>query len=157
MNKFSIIDSINSSSMLSICYRDNSIDQNIRVRLVEFRKIQVKEIDSPELIDKQYNMNEGYFYLMKIELVNFTKQKIYCSILRNCVTVLDQDDFEFNAIEDYHLSNGSRFSKKSCLQALYNSYFIPKIKYSGAIAFFLPKDDEVEYFITCKNGSITEI
>jgi len=34
---------------------------------------------------------------------------------------------------------------------------MPKIKYTGAILYFLPKDDEAEYFVTDQAGTICEL
>jgi len=160
MNKIPIKSAVDANCWLKISNANNSKEGFIKIRLIEFRKVLVKEIDNPELISPQFSLSEGDIYILKFDLVNFYKEVTNLSYKTHFlfnIIIVDQDNYKFNFISDSHLSFNSNFGKISGLNNFYGKEFMPKIKYNGSLAYYLPKDDEVEYFVSNTYGMICEL
>ena len=155
MNKIPIKSAVDANCWLKIS--NNQEEGFIKVRLTEFRKVLINEIDKPEFIDRQYNLSEGYIYLLKLDVVSFYKQQMGSFYLLSNIIIVDHDDFKFQQIDDAHLSLYSTFALKFALINFFGKILMPKIKYTGAILYFLPKDDEAEYFVTDQAWTICEL
>lgn len=127
-----------------------------KIRLIDFKKIRIKEIDDPNKISVEYNLEAGDIYLLKFDVVNFYGDKT--GIKQEDIVVVDQDNFKFDSIYDSHLGCFSKFAEKSGLNkvSLYKD-LMPKIKYRATLSYYLPKDDEAEYSITDHSGTICEL
>lgn len=131
-----------------------------RFRVLSFGRINLNDIDEPDKLDmREYNLLGGDFWIMKVEIVNLTKVKLYTGYLTQVIVVLDQDGYEYFHVNDMHLTLNSVYSKKTGLYA-FHADLTPKIKYTGAIAYFLPKEEGAEYFLSVNSligGNIQEV
>lgn len=132
-------------------------DYSFRIRVMDFIKVNLKQIDDPQEIDPKYDLTAGDFWLLKIEVVNFCKKEFGGEMVKKNVFLIDNDDFEFQVIEDNHLWLMSDFAVKSGLKTFFSINYIPKIKHSGSLLFFLPRDDSAEYSISVTGGDICEL
>jgi len=147
-------EAINSGSWLNCEYLDYDEPYKFRIKINSFRKLNLSEIDNPEkidVLDKDYTL-----WIMHIEFINLCKNPISPRYGPVKINVVDQDGFHFNILEDYHLENGSKFSKTSGMVRFHKADLIPKIKAIGSIIFQLPDDDEAEYSISIKNDGIVQ-
>jgi len=132
---------------------------DFRFRVLSFDMINLNYVDESEKFNRDYNpLSEGNYWIMKVEIVNLTKIILHCSHLSNMIVVLDQDGFEFSTA-DWPLLSDSEYAEKSGLYDL-PAFMTPKIKYIGAIAYFLPKEDGTEYFLSVNSlegGNIQEV
>lgn len=151
-----IKDAINSGAWLHCEYNRYNEIIKFRLKIKSFRKLSLTEVDNPEKIE---NLDpSATLWIMDIELVNLTKQPIHPSYGPPKLILVDQDDFHFHLFEDYHLENGSKFSKVSGMNRFHTANLIPKIKAVGALIFQLPEDEEAEYSISMKeDGFIQEV
>jgi len=115
MNKIPIKSAVDANCWLKIS--NNQEEGFIKVRLTEFRKVLINEIDKPEFIDRQYNLSEGYIYLLKLDVVSFYKQQMGSFYLLSNIIIVDHDDFKFQQIDDAHLSLYSTFALKFAMTA----------------------------------------
>jgi hypothetical protein len=153
MAKIPIKHAIKSGSWLKCEFKDYSF----RIRILGFIKVKLKQIDNPQEIDTKYDLTAGDFWLLKVDVVNFCKMEIAMTLVNPVIFLIDNDDFEFRTAEDWHLWLYSDFAKKSGLKTFFSINYIPKIKHSGALLFFLPRDDSAEYFISVTGGEICEV
>lgn len=147
-------EAINSGSWLHCEYLDYKDLYKFRLKINSFRKLNLSEIDNPEkidVLDKDYTL-----WIMHIEFINLYMKPISPHYGPVKINVVDQDGFHFNILEDYHLENGSSFSKTSGMVRFHKADLIPKIKAVGSIIFQLPNDDEAEYSITLKDGGTVQ-
>jgi hypothetical protein len=128
----------------------------IRMRVLSLEKIDLSEVDEPHEIDKDYT--GGIWWIMKIELINVNKQYLQSSDMYHTyqIILVDKDGYEFEIHLENHLCYESDFAKKNSLSTFYLSRLIPKLKYSGALTFYLPDDNEAEYSLDMANGTVTE-
>ena len=162
MAKIPIKDAINSGSWFkcegSFRFEGIELDECLfRIRVNDFIKVNLEEIDAPEKIDPKYDLTSGDFWLLKFEVVNLYKKVRNAAYLRANIFLTDSDDFEFQGSEDYHVFLMSDFAKQSGLSNFFFTPLNPKIKYSGALLFFLPREDNAEYFISINGGEINEV
>lgn len=140
------------------CHRDEDVwsDQefNLRIRVLSFEKVRIAEVDNPEKLEF---LNEGIYWIMKVEAVSLVKAEIRPRSLTDSIIVIDQDGFSFNVIRDDHLVFYSDYAKKSGLSRFFATELRPKIKVKGAFAFLLPDDDSAKYSIAIEEGTITEV
>jgi hypothetical protein len=136
-------------------FHAESKEEKFRVRVLSFEKVNLVDVDNPENLDTvKYNPSEGDFWLLKLQIINLNKRE---SHITPSILILDGEDFEFHQEDDSHLSLFSSYATSSGLRNYYGQSLIPKIKYTGAITFFLPKEDNAEYFITIREGNIQEL
>lgn len=147
-----IKEAISSGAWLHFSNPEEELD--FRVKVLSFRKIDLKEVDNPEKVE----INEGaIWYLMTIEFINLTKEEISQYQWKDEIVLIDNDGYKFNCKSDDHLGLDSEFSKKSGLYEFYAGDYIPKIKYKGAITFLLPDEPEAEYSLTMSEGTVIEV
>lgn len=128
--------------------------QTCRIRILKFERLDCAEVDSPEKADP---VQEGAVrWIMELEVVNTSKVYIRCSDLEYPMRIVDSDGFQFERRSDDHLCLDSKFAKISGLKNFFGQSLMPKIKVRGAILFDLP-DEDTEYALTLKNGTIEEI
>lgn len=149
-----IKESINSGIWLYRTYTDNNNQSfNFGLKILSFRKLNLKEVDNPEKVDLK---DEGaVIWIMEIEVVNMSQDPL-STYEMNELILIDQDGFKFHVFDDDHLRYYSQFANKTNMNRLFGSHLIPKIKAKSAIPFQLPDDDEAVYSISVRNGSIKE-
>ncbi len=133
-------------------YRDELI--KFRLKVISFRKLNLSEVDEPENI-KVIDSNANY-WLMEIEVINLIKEPLSPTFGPDQIILIDQDGFKFHVSHDTHLRLSSEFSKKSRMDRFFATDLIPKAKAIGTIPFQLPEDDEAEYSLSLKNGTVRE-
>lgn len=135
---------------------DDDFVFNFHFKSLSFERIDRRKIDDPEKLE----LDEGILWMMKIEVVNLNKENIASSYVRDSIVLLDQEDFEFSAIKDDHLTYSSKYAKSAGLNRFGGWSDIPqlrpKIKASGALAFLLPSN-KGEYCLSVKGGNIKEV
>lgn len=122
-----------------------------------FDRILPSAIDEPHKISV---INEGVLWLLKIEVINLSKEPFNGYHVQSSIVLLDQDNFTFDALYDSHLqlckfgeSVGiKRFSGWSDVPKLN-----PKTKIIGAVPFLLPDNDEAMYYLSDRSGNIQEV
>ncbi len=123
-----------------------------RFRVISFSRVELKDIDEPEEIE--LDINQGWLYLMKCQVVNLAKSKTNVGLMADLITVVDQDDCIYEQEEDdYHLIRDSSFAQKSGLYNFYGVVINPKMQLEGAILFHLPKEEGAFYYL----GSIGDL
>ena len=131
-----------------------------RLRPIKFEKILVSEKDNiSNLLSNRYQMDEGVLWLLKIEVVNLSRTSFCGSGIGFSIALHDQDDFVFYTACEKNLEPYSVFSRASGFSRFYRcrTNLQPKIKAVGAVAFLLPDDDQAEYFLSVKKGSIQAV
>lgn len=129
---------------------------DFRLKLISFEKINLYEIDEPSKIDK-FDPEQGHLWLMRIQIINLNKMEVAYGYITGSILIVDQDNYKFSEFDDFHLTRNSKYADKVGLKSFAGLSFRPKIKYTGAIAFFLPKDEEIEYYISVLDGDIQEV
>lgn len=125
---------------------------NCRLCIKDFKKtVQDQSLKSP--YGDGYDLKEGDFWLLFVEIVNLDKQPWQC-IIDTELVILDADDFEYTVVSCNYIND---YFDKNNIMKISSVTFQPKIKYKGAFAFFIPKDDEGVYYLKLKNGTIKEI
>lgn len=151
--KIPIKEAVNSGAWLQCHSKMYDKYFDFRLRLLSFEKIDLADIDEPNKIDN-FDSKEGNPWLMKLQIVNLNKKEVASGYITGSIIITDQDDFEFTEFTDVHLTFNSNFAEKSGLR---NFLLRPKIKYTGALAFMLPKDEEIEYYLSVLDGDIQEV
>lgn len=124
-----------------------------RLRVLSFERINLAEVDGRE---RMQIPDEGVWWLMKIEAVNLYKMEIHVDELYK-ISLQDQNGFQFRVRwDDPQLNCWSQYSMRVGLNRFYSRQLSPKIKTPGALAFLLPDDDEAEYALVMKDGTICE-
>lgn len=149
-----IKEAINTGAWLHCEYSDNEKLFQFRIKILSFRKVKLTEIDRPENISN-FDL-AATIWIIEIEVINLIKEALSPSYSTDKIILIDQDGFKFHVFHDRYLRCWSDFAEKSKLIRFYGSDLIPKIKAVGAIPFLLPIDDEAEYSIAIKDGSIRE-
>jgi hypothetical protein len=127
------------------------IDLQFRLRVLSFQKIDLSEVDKPIEIDEGGNL-----WLLKIEAVNLIRTNLYPASLTENILLIDQDGFQFHVYTESSLILFSNYANKTGLSRFYGTPLVPKTKAIGAIAFFLPDDDEAEYSLAMVGGTVHE-
>jgi len=138
---------------------DSHRDREYKLKIIKFSKVDINKIDSPEQIDRDYDLSQGNIWLMRIEIINLCKEQwgSYIPRFTDGILISDQDGYLYEEITDSHICNYSKFAKSSGLSDSTSTSFMPKIKYTRTLCYYLPKEDEVQYFIAIKHGEIIEI
>ena len=147
-----IKEAISSGAWLHFSNEDESVQ--FRLRAIAFRKVDLTEIDNPENI-KAIDGNTQW-RILEIEVINLSKKNIYSSDGPGKILLSDHDGYQFTVTYDEHLWRRSELGKRLGLKRFYFEILIPKTKAVGAIAFLLPDDDEAEYSLSLKNGTVRE-
>ena len=134
--------------------RSEKNEVRFKMRVLLFEKVNLAEVDDPHEV--KIDSSSGNYWILKIEIVSLTKRTISSGYVTRTITLVDQDEFHFNDVDDNHLCCFSDYATTSGLKRLYGVDLIPKIKVVGAIIFFLPDDDEAEYSLTIDKGNIEE-
>lgn len=131
-------------------------DENYKykIRIVEFLKMNLQDIDNKSRLS--FLTDSGNLWILKLELINIGKIQLPSVAPQSCLVLHDQDDCEFETLKELSLTYSSDLGKKTGLRRFVSeeSPFSPKIKGKGAVAFFLPDDEEAEYFISTRIGTI---
>jgi hypothetical protein len=152
-----IKEAVNSGAWLHCEKRDNLFKVNqFRLRIISFKKINLKDIDNPEEIEKFDET--GNLWLMKIEVINLNKEPTSTYNNTGKLKLIDNDGFQFPKFKDGHLERLSKYSNSSGLDRFWSTDLLPKIKAIGSIVFHLPDDEDAEYFIAFEdNGIVQEV
>lgn len=127
---------------------------NVRIRVESLYPLDWDDVDDVEEVDEiEHNSN---IWVMEVCLVNLNKKKLSVDKIKAQLRLIDEEEFEFDSVEDFHLCSLSEFAKNSKLEKLYSGDLKPKIARSGAIAFELPDGFE-ELYLTVDNGTISAI
>lgn len=122
-----------------------------RIRTLSFGKMNDNEIDRSKI----KKLDEGILWILKIEIVNFTKNPLPAYHIRDKIKLLDQDNFMFDAIQDHYLTYDSIYATKNGLCRFISISGTPslpcKMKTEGSLAFLLP-DDELEFYLSIEDG-----
>ena len=127
--------------------------RDFRVRVLEFYKIDLAEVDDPEEVDVSHE--NASWWMLKLEVVSLCKRKIFTSDFYELALLVDQDNFGFNCLIESHLYS-SEFGKKTGLYRFWRERLFPKIKAVGALTFLLPDDEEAQYSLSMDNGKVEE-
>lgn len=129
-----------------------------RLKILSFTKIALDEIDETFKIDaNRFDLEEGDFGLLKFQMVNLAKAQIGTEIIAT-LQILDHDEFQYAPILEDHLCVYSKFAQTSGLSKMVlSSDLFPKIKCAYSCAYFLPKEDNAEYYLAVACGDIQEV
>lgn len=124
-----------------------------KIRISSFYKVRKEELLQIHQKLPEIKSEDGVLWVLKIEVVNLTKKSFYSFIVRNSLILVDQDDFQFEMYQNYHLLD-SEFGIYTGLNRFQSwtsdPNLQPKIKASGALACFLPDDDLASYYLSVK-------
>lgn len=141
------------------CQTGDTPPIDFKIRFLSLEPLDLSQILNPSEISRAYNPKEGFFMLLKVELTSFYKEVIETRRIINDLLIVDQDGFQFNVSHDSHMCGYSNkeFSERMGLDAFYGGEFRPKIKCTGTLPFFLPKEDDAKYSFAVYKGSIQEL
>ena len=139
------------------CQSDRGFDDvSFRIGILSFEKQRLSEKDL-----KQYFDEGGNLWLMKIQVVSLNKtRELEAGDIYHFIYLQDQDGFQFKYLESPSddICSDERWEKRLKRFGRYSgSNFQPKTKAVGSIAFFLPDDDDPEYYIGIEDGTIAEV
>lgn len=126
---------------------------HIRLRVLSFEEVYLTMKGEQLEIDE-----EGKLFFSDIEIVNLNKKRMTTGDINKHLILIDQNGYEYNKLYDpfdHPIMNFAYQIGAERLSVLGTALF-PKIKISGRIFFFLPDDEDSEYFIKIKNGTIIE-
>lgn len=126
------------------------IDIKFRIRLLSMKRVSSIGIEYLN----NYEDSTNLWHLM-FDLVNLAKTALNPDQVSSNLILCDQDDFEFTPMNN-DLYSGSFYSKTYKLNTIRINapHITPKIITTGALAYKLPKDDEAEYSIMLKGGTV---
>jgi hypothetical protein len=126
----------------------------LRIRPVLFEKINVDEIE----IGKINKLDDGILWMIKIDVVNFSKKPLEAYFIRDNIKLRDQDDYIFDAMSDTYLTYSSSFAENNGFKRFASFSGTPslpcKMKTGGSLSFLLPHEEKAEYFLSIKDGNI---
>ncbi len=153
--KIPVEEAINSGSWFQCCSGSDGHyeEYSFRIKILSFEKIIMSEIDNSEQINLE--IEGGDLWIMKLQIINFNKKKE--GIIDSLIQITDEENYEFGKASDNHLCCSSKYAETSGLKKLFGEYYMPKIKYTGAFIYLLPKEDNAKYFLTVPGGNIREV
>lgn len=153
--KIPVQEAINSGAWFQCCsgYDGHFDEYSFRIKILSFKKIIMSEIDNPEQINLE--IEGGDLWIMKLQIINLNKKEE--GVIDSLIQITDEENYEFKYVSDNHLCRFSKYAETSGLKKLFGKYYMPKIKYTGAILYFLPKEDNAKYFLTVPGGNIREV
>lgn len=86
------------------------------------------------------------FSTLQLDVVNLCKNPIYVHNIADSISLVDQWEYEFSP-HKYDFKGDARLSQYE---------LNPKLKYVGTIWYRLP-EEETEYYLSVKGGSIQEV
>lgn len=131
---------------------------NFKIKILSFEKISLSEIDNIEEIiekDKEFEVN-GILYLLYCEIMNLSKEEIEFHDIKECLVLVDEDDFIFKFNNSIKFCR-SKFSQNKGFYELHIYKFRPKIKKSVVMPIFLPDEENQKYYLGIREGEIKEI
>ncbi len=135
-------------------YKRGNQSYQFRLRILSFQKLDLTQVDEPEKISLE---KETTIWLMEAEMINLTKEPISSGVI-GYMDLKNQKGMKYHMSFDSHLLAFSEFGKMKRLNRFNTQLLIPKIKAVGAIILRLPvNDDNAEYSISIRNGSICEV
>lgn len=147
--KVPIKEAIATGDWLVVNYSDGGV--KLKLRLLKFNKINPKDVEDYNSLD--FINDTGELWLLRIDIINIHKTTLPSDVPTKCLFLYDQDDCEFEPVMKLNYSDYGK--KEGIIRYVWNqSALQPKIKTSGAFAFFLPNDVEAEYYISTKFGTI---
>ena len=128
------------------CQSDRGFDDvSFRIGILSFEKQQLSEKELNHYFD-----GGGSLWLMNIQVVSLNKTKaLETGDISYFLYLQDQDGFQFKYLEypGDKICLDERWEKRLNRFDCSGSNFQPKTKAVGNIAFFLPDDDDPEYYI----------
>ena len=135
---------------------DNYSAFDFRIGILSFEK---QQLSGKEL--KQYFDEGGNLWLMNIQVVSLNNtEQLEPDDLHDRIYLQDQQGFRFEYLfspEDSRIFFDEKWGDKLRRLSIFGSNFRPKTKATGIIGFFLPDDEEGEYYIGIVDGTITEV
>jgi len=120
-----------------------------RMRVLSFERLDYDEIGTA--VSLRPAQEGAAHWIMKLEMVNLSKVSVLFGHLTEAMRIVDGDGFQFETD-----SAGLTFSDYAKRIGLSLGRLPPKLKAQGAVIFKVP-DDDMEYSLIFKNGSMTEI
>lgn len=119
-----------------------------RLRILSFERLDYAQIGKAPRLEP---IEEGAVrWLMRLEVVNLSKVNVLIESVRQTMRIVDGDGFQFERDEaGLFLSD---FAKRS---GLGHFRLLPKLKVQAAVIFKVP-DEDAEYSLTIKNGTMEE-
>lgn len=153
--KIPVKEAVNSGAWFQCCsgFNGHYEEYSFRIKILSFEKIIMSEIDNPEQIN--LDIEGGELWIMKLQIINLNRKEE--GVIDGLIQISDEENYEFNKVSDNHLCCSSTYAGASGLKKLFGTYYMPKIKYNGALLYFLPKEDNVKYFLTVPGGNIREV
>jgi len=141
MQKISISESIKAGNWYNI----NTVDYNDNLICTRFTVIGFEPINSNFAAVNYYDMFPNYsacdgrFMLLKLVIVNTSKNPVYSAHVRDQFCLIDDEGYSYGCYPSHgHIS----CSQWACENGVAN-FLVPhnpKIKYHGSIIFLLPND-----------------
>lgn len=145
------------SQNLYKCLTGDDPPIDFRIRFLSLEKLNIKKLDDSDKVDRVYDLSQGEFLIVRFELISLYKEVIDARRIHEDFLIADQDGFHYKSSLDYHLTSDSKLSAKYEFYPFIRADLVPKIKYKGAIPFYVPKEDHAEYSFTVYKGSAHEI
>jgi|ERR1035437_8082315 hypothetical protein len=146
MKKISVEQAINSGSWFD--YKDD--ETVFRVRFVNFRQVQLSEIEHIENIDSTLPIRDGKLFLLSIELINLSKE----ATTGLYISILDNENCRFDYLDSDYLTRNSDFARRNKLRSV---SFMPKFKYNKDYIYLVPNEETKYYLSTRFKAILTEI
>jgi hypothetical protein len=132
-------------------WTNDAAEWTFRMRIQSFERLDYPQTDRP-LHEQLKPIVEGaVWWLMKLEVVNLSKVSVLFGYLTQEMRVVDGDGFQFEGGD-----GGLHFSDFGRQIGLSLGSLSPKLKAQGAVLFMVP-DEDMEYSLTIKNGTMEEI
>jgi len=152
----SVKDAIESGAWYHCQNDEGHLEFNCRIRIMSFAKAELSEDEM-----KGYFDAGGSLWLMDIQLVSLNKgEQLEPEDIHNHIYLRDQDQFRFEYLFsnlDSQIFFDEKWAEKLRRFSFSGANFRPKTKSEGIIAFFLPDDDQAEYYIGVVDGTIAEV
>lgn len=157
IEKVPVEEAINKNDFIHFGYFQDDDDEtglDYGIRPLSFDRVDMNEVDEPEKIE----FLEGVLWLLQFKAVNLEKKRFDAYIVRNDLVLLDQNDNEFHAFIDDHLTYESNFAKKYKLNSLASWSSVPSlsplIPRNTALVFNLPDLEGQVYSLSNESRSI---
>jgi hypothetical protein len=119
------------------------------MRILSFERLDYTQIG--EAVSLRPIEEGAVRWLLRLEMVNLSKVSVLFGYITDEMRVVDGDGFQFQRDDA-----GLYFSDFSNRIGLSLGYLSPKIKAQGAVIFKVA-DEDMEYSLTFRNGTIEEL
>lgn len=143
----------------NLTINDFTVSNNLRfsIKPVSFNRVDFDEIDEPTLVDSYLYQQNGSLWLLELLVKNLGTETVSSYNISSTFVVIDSDDYIFDAIYDDHITHNSKYSIQSGLRnAYFNSYPV-NVESTCMLLFYLPNEDDQEYFLYNKGGYFDSI